>query len=167
MQKPHIRDETKKDKGINRVLKNRDIKNLRNQWLKEDGNIDPVTLLPIQNPTIDHDHQSSYCRGVLDREANQALGTCESGIKRFLGYTGIPIPVILRRFADYLENNKSDLQIIHPKSLSLIVKRFGRMKVEDQDRILFDLKLSTEGTKSMKAKRYRKYLMRDENILKF
>ncbi len=165
-QKPHVRDQTRPDKRM-KVLRNRDIKILREQYLKEQENVDPITLLTIKNPALDHDHKSSFVRGVLDRDSNQVLGKIESSIKRFLGYSKIPIPELLRRFADYIENNKSTEQIVHPKSLSQIISRFSRMKVDDQDLILIEAGLVTTGTKQEKTKRYRKYLMRDENILKF
>ncbi len=165
MQKPYVRNDTKPDKRF-KILKSRDIKKLRDKYLKEQEGIDPITLLDIQNPALDHDHSSTFIRGVLDRDSNQVLGKIESSIKRWLNGVQIPIYDLLRRFADYLENNKSTEQIIHPKSVSLLVKRFNRMKSEDQDFILTEHGLDINGTKIEKTKRYRKYLMQDNNIFK-
>ena len=168
MRKPYIRNETRKIKRLKKILKNRDIPKYRSRELESQKGIDPITREVITKPTQDHSHVTGNLRMCLQNESNQFLGRIESFYGRYIKYKklDITLPEILRNIADYLEKDYSD-NAIHPKSITDVCQRFGRMKVEEQNNILFELGLSIEGSKKDKQKRYRKYLMRDENILKF
>ena len=166
MQKPHVRNDTKPDKRF-KVLRNRDIKLLRTKLLEEQKGLDPITNEEITNQNLDHCHTEGIVRSTLEGSTNMFLGKIENFYKRFIRFKGLPItlPDILRNIATYLE--KEYEPILHPKSVGDLVSRFSRLKAEEQDKIMQEAGLDISGTKANKTKRYRKYLMRDENILKF
>lgn len=96
----------------------------------------PITDLLDYEPVVDHNHDSGYIRGVLSREANSLLGKAENHYKTFLSTKdGVPeLPTVLRRLADYLE--RGDTTDLHPKGLTQLSRRFSRMKLAEQKRIL-------------------------------
>ncbi len=149
-----------------KILKTKDVPKLRAKWLKEQGNKDDILNESTNNPTLDHDHVTGYCRGVLDRDVNQFLGKLESAYKRYLKHkTKAPLPGILKWVANYLEHNKSTEEIIHPKDVSLRIKRFSRLNAEKQKKILSDNSLSTSEDKKSRINIYKNFLNSD--IYKF
>ncbi len=156
-----------------KILKSENIKDLRSLWITNYGYIDRITKQKIVNPTLDHDHVTGFCRGVLDRDSNQFLGKVESSFKRFLKHKGFKeedLPMILNNLGDYLQKNNSNLSILHPQSISLQIKRFVRLKGNQQRSILLSLGLKEEEikkTKNEKTKQYRKLILNSNNILKF
>ncbi len=147
-----------------KILKQKDIKKLRDKWLKEEL-IDVITLVPIERSTLDHDHVDGYCRAVLDYNSNQFLGKVESAWKRF-GYkfNRKYLPRVLRNIAAYLETDYST-NPIHPKHISTLVKRFNRYNSERQIRILHGMSTNKIGkTKSERNLQYKKALWKKENI---
>lgn len=142
-----------------KILKAKDVAKLRSKWLKKQGNRDALLGLSTNFPTLDHDHITGYCRGVLDRDVNQFLGKVESAYKRFLRHkTSISLPNILRSTADYLLDNKSTQEIIHPKDVSLKVKRFSRFNLAKQRLTLTTLGLQSTLNKKENVGIYKKYL---------
>ena len=158
---------------MKKVLLTKNIKNLRDAWLLQDGYIDPILGIKIKNPTLDHNHQNGYCRKVLDRDSNQFLGVLESGFKRFVKHRGFKdedLPIILQNIVKYLSTNHENLEILHPKSIDLLVKRFSRFNLNNQEIELLTLGLSTkevQKTKQQRTKQYRKLLLNEKNVLKF
>lgn len=155
------------------ILRSENIKNLRNEWLTQYGYIDKITKKKILNPTLDHDHISGFCRGVLDRDSNQFLGKVESSFKRFIkhkGFSDSDLPFILHNLIAYLENNLSLKQILHPESLRTQIKRFSRLKAIQQKQVLLSLGLDEiliKKTRNDRTKQYRKLIADTRNILKF
>ena len=165
--KTRCRDSIKRKKM--KVLKAKDVPKLRRKWQKEQlGKDAALDKYDIQNPTLDHDHTTGYCRGVLDREVNQFLGKVESAYKRFLRYKGIQLPGALRGLANYLEDNRSPEEILHPKSVSLAIRKFSRLTEGQQISKLIPSGLppSTflDKSKRERTKLYRKFLTRKSNI---
>lgn len=170
MEKPHIRNETKPDKRM-KVLKNKDIKRLREKWLKEQQGKDAAyPLLDVEIQALDHDHSSGLCRGVLDRDVNQLIGKIESNWKRFVKHKITDLPNLLRGIANYLENNREIEEILHPKSITDRVRKFSRLNTKEQDQVLIDMGVQSgvlNIKKSDKTKLYRKLLTKEDNLLKF
>lgn len=170
MKKPHVRNELRKDKRM-KVLKNKDIKRLREKWLKkQDGKDAAYPLLNIEIAALDHDHASGLCRGVLDRDVNQFIGKIESNWKRFVKHKVTDLPNLLRGIANYLENNMEVEEILHPKSVSDKVRKFSRLNTKEQDDILIDMGVQSASLnikKADKTKLYRKLLTKEDNVLKF
>lgn len=153
-----------------KILRSKDIKKFRDKRL-EKTNIDPITGITIVNPTLDHDHVSGYCRGVLDRDSNQFLGKVESAYKRFLRSKGVRLDNALDGIILYLQENLSTLEVIHPQSISLMIKRFSRLNGKIQEQVLKVVGAQVKEiagckTKSERTKLYKKYLLNPKNIYK-
>lgn len=119
-----------------KILKYKEIKSLRDEWLKKNP-YDALTEELIRYPTLDHNHKSTYCRGVLDRDSNQFVGKVESAFTRFLKHkTRYSLSYTLRGLAGYLEDNYEKEQIIHPSEVTKMIKRFSRLSGVKQKQIL-------------------------------
>lgn len=149
-----------------RTLKSINIKNLRNQWLKEQNFLDPISKRKIKIPNLDHCHDTGFCRGVLDREENAFLGKVENAYKRFLKHKGVSIDEILLGVIEYLSSNKFGEQILHPKSVSKEIKRFSYLTKSLQFSLLVFLGQKViPDDKKKRISLYRSIL--NKNILKF
>jgi hypothetical protein len=84
-------------------------------------------------PVVDHDHQTGRIRDVLSNEANAMLGKIENFYKTRGANAKYSLPSVLRRMADYLEQDQGPL---HPVGTRQLTKRFNRMKKEEQIAIL-------------------------------
>lgn len=157
-----------------KILKNKDIKILRNRWLKEQDNLDPISRKLIKFPTLDHSHKNTYCRGVLDSTSNQWLGKVENSAKRFMYETleSTSLRELLSNLIEYLDHNKESLKIVHPREISLTIRRFSRQSLKTQSRALEALGVTSSKNSKLKVskkenlKLYRKALMKPENIYK-
>ncbi len=144
-----------------KILRSKDLKEYRNASIFPNST-DIFTGKKIDKPCLDHDHKTGHCREVLDYNSNQFLGKIESARKRYLyKLKDSEIPEILRRVADYLETDFSS-NPLHPKYISIKIKRYSRLSKPEQDKIY----KATGKTSSDRTKDYRKYLMKDENIYK-
>lgn len=151
-----------------KYLRTKDIKALRERWRKIQENKDVITGLPIEKPVLDHNHKTGLCRGVLDFSTNQFLGKTETAFKRFM-YKEAPsnLPFILRAMADYLETVLTE-KIIHPKYISILIKRHSRMDIKSQVIYLQQLGVPQEEISKLKTKkelnkRYKMELCKKEN----
>ena len=84
-------------------------------------------------PVVDHDHKTGRIRSVLSNESNAMLGKIENFYKTRGANAVYELPVVLRRMADYLEQEQGPM---HPVGTRQVTKRFGRMKKEEQIAIL-------------------------------
>ncbi len=97
------------------------------------------------------------------------LGKIENFYNRFIKYKQLPttLPDILRRVADYLEQDYSK-NPIHPKHAQLMVRRFSRMDKKKQweeiKKISSFTGATTKASKSEMTKLYKKLLWRKENL---
>ncbi len=150
-----------------KVLRNKDIKALREKWLSQLKE-DILFGTPIEKPCLDHDHVTGHCRAVLDYNSNQILGKVESAWRRF-GYkhTRDKLPDFLRRLAGYLEQDYSSTPL-HPKHISILIKRHSRMDIKSQIIYLAQLGVKAEELNKLKSKkelnkRYKMELCKKEN----
>ena len=151
-----------------KILRQKDIKKYRDSKLLYQKGIDPILDQEVVNPVLDHNHKHGFLRDVLDRETNQFLGKLESNFTRFIlwKYRSANLPDMLRRIATYLEQRRDSP--LHPGFISLNIKKFSRLKLEDQKLVL--LKecgyLQVGKTKKENTSLYKAFLMREENIYK-
>lgn len=153
-----------------KILKQKDLKRFRE---KHHPDIDPISNQVIVNPTLDHCHATGYCRGVLDSSTNCFLGKVENAFKRYIKYQGEDLRSVLPRLVEYIENYPlRSLEVIHPKSVQLNIRKFGRLKAIHQERVLKiinvpNAEISNCKTKAERVKLYKKYFLHDKNIYKF
>lgn len=148
-----------------KILKQQDIKKYREKLLKEQKGIDPLTNQVIQSPTLDHSHLSGNTRQVLDRNSNQFEGKIMSAFNRFLKHQGVQLQQVLLNLVEYLNKDYSK-NPIHPKSISLLIKRFSRLNIKQQKQTLIKFKLTPGVSKKENTKVYRQYLLQKDNIYK-
>ena len=108
------------------VLRDKDIKKVRDEILKEQGNICPVSKKEIINPVLDHFHKRKLggdgkIRGVLERSINIFLGKIENSCKRY-GVSLEELPDVLRNIADYIQKERYDL--IHPSERPIFMEEY-------------------------------------------
>lgn len=66
---------------------------------------------PIENPCLDHDHYDGKCRGVIGSTLNMFEGGVQKlWSKHMEGKTCLTMSETLRRLADYLEADQSDMK---------------------------------------------------------
>ncbi len=80
-------------------------------------------------PVVDHDHKTGRIRDVLSNESNAMLGKIENFYKTRGANAKYSLPEVLRRMADYLEQEQGPM---HPVGTRQVTKRFGRMKKDEQ-----------------------------------
>lgn len=102
------------------LLKQSDIKPLRDRLLKEQNGICPICSKKAQPPVLDHEHRKKYggsgkIRGVLCSTCNSLLGKIENSIVRYR-IAKEQLPNVLRGIAMYVE--KPHLDFIHPSEKS-------------------------------------------------
>lgn len=104
-----------------------DVKRVREQLLKEQKGIDPITGLeiPDKQAVLDHDHKTQYVRAVLHRQTNAVLGKLENLWTRYLSwwYTGT-LSQFLRGCADYIEKKQPE-DYLHPAALKKAQSMFN------------------------------------------
>ena len=105
---------------MNRI-KPKDIKLLREQWLKEQSNkclLCDELILPGEQ-VLDHDHKTGQLRGVLHRGCNAYIGALENNQKRNR-ITPVRLEMILKNFLTYVNDLKPQL---HPSHRTLEEKQ--------------------------------------------
>jgi len=107
-------------------LKHKQIKEVRENILEEQGGICPLCNYKIDSSdaALDHQHRTKFetvgvdgaglCRGVLHKTCNSLEGQMLSKFKRS-GVKGVTFPQYLRNLADYLE--KKNYNLIHPSEI--------------------------------------------------
>ncbi len=97
-------------------LKNKDIKPLREQILKEQNEICPICKKKINSPVLDHHHSkkvkgTGQIRGVVCLGCNIMIGKVENNCMRY-NISQQELPVVLINISEYLE--KDQYPYIHP-----------------------------------------------------
>ena len=142
----------------------KDIARVRQKLLKEQGNVDPLTMMEIPEgkAVLDHNHDTQYVRAVLHRQTNAALGKIENIWTRYLSYWyNGDLKSFLRQAATYLEK-EDDKRWVHPKWLAKVKTEFNKLTAKQKDYVLvfFDVngKNDTERkllfNKSLNTKQY-------------
>ena len=97
-------------------LKNKDLKDIREQILEEQKGICPICKKPVNKPVLDHHHKkkvggTGLVRGVICSSCNVFIAKIENNMKRYCIQPD-EISDVLRNVADYLE--KEQYPFIHP-----------------------------------------------------
>jgi hypothetical protein len=83
-----------------------DVKKTREKLLQSQKGLCRITEEPVVKPCLDHAHDSNcLVRGVLSHGINIFVGQIENAYRRRVAWwCSIPLPALLRRIAEYLEN---------------------------------------------------------------
>lgn len=109
-------------------LKSSDVKDLRDKWHKEQGEICPILGIKVSSEKVSLDHLHKLkseeagidgkgcCRGAIEFRANAIEGKISNAYKRLGLDKLIELPALLRNLADYLEHNhlQDETIYIHP-----------------------------------------------------
>jgi hypothetical protein len=119
----------------------KDVKAYRQKLLAEQGGVDALTGLPLEEKgaVLDHNHETEVVRGVIDRQVNAALGKIENIWKRYLStwYPG--------KLSDFLEQAKVYIdsdgfmqthQVYHPNWINRCVRDFKKLDAKSQREVL-------------------------------
>jgi hypothetical protein len=119
----------------------KDIQNVRDKLLNEQGRVDPITnqIIPDKQAVLDHDHKTQYVRAVLHRQTNAVLGKIENLWTRYLGwwYTGT-LPEFLRKTADYLEKEHPK-EYLHPYWMKRLNIEFNKLTEGNKREVLLNM----------------------------
>lgn len=113
-----------------------DVTRVRKRLEKDQKGIDPITKEPLVSPCLDHAHDATQqVRGVISREINVLVGKIENTYTRNIKYwCCVPLPDILRRVADYLEQEY--LPIVHPGWKKKCITAFNKLSAAEKDKVL-------------------------------
>ena len=131
----------------------KDVETVRNQMLKDQKGIDPITKEPIKanQAVLDHCHDSQKVRATISRQSNSWEGLVFNAYKRCMSwYTDKPLSELLRNLADYLEQDYSK-NPNHPGWLKKVKTEFNKLSEGAKDRALINLG-STVGKNSKERK---------------
>lgn len=119
----------------------KEIKEFKEQQIREQKGIDPILQEPFPSGTIcmDHDHTLQHCRAALHLQTNAFEGRVLNAYIRGLRWlTDKPLPVILRNLADYLERDFSQ-NPYHNSWLKVVQSKFNSLREQQKDRVLIIL----------------------------
>lgn len=128
----------------------KEIAALREEMSEEQDGLDPVLGEPLRKPVLDHDHADGHCRGVL----SQCVNTWEGYITKYwmkyvAEYTDCSLSEALRRMADYLENDYSDLPFHknYRDDMTKFLRRCSKATIIDRAKKDLNLYISDDLTK--------------------
>lgn len=130
-----------------------EIKAYKEEQIKKQNGIDPILGIPFPKGNIcqDHDHFSQHCRGALHFQSNAFEGKVINAYVRCLGWlTEVPLPVILRNLADYLEVDYTSSPY-HNGFLKKLKTMFNALNAFQQNKVLEKLGV-TQGSNPSKRK---------------
>lgn len=125
-------------------IKQKDLRAFRRkQWLKQKRKCAVTGLnLPFNESVVDHCHKTKaeeagpdgkgLIRGVIHRNINQLEGKITNTYKRYGLKNIAPLPLILRKLADYLENPPVN-DCLHPSCIPKIKKK--KLNKTDRKRV--------------------------------
>lgn len=139
----------------------KDVKKERERLYKEQEGVDPILkeVIDLKDTCLDHDHITQKVRCVLHRQTNAFEGRVVNAYKRNLAWlTDLPLPVILRNLAEYLERDFSDAAI-HPSWTKVVMTKFNSLS-EGQKKTALQSLASPVGENSKQRKElFRKILL--------
>lgn len=144
-----------------RLKNSKEAATCRNEMLKKQKGLDPITKEKITDPVLDHNHGSEQeVRAVLDRTVNSFEGKVQNAFLRYIRHlTDKDLPTILRNLADYYEADYSETPI-HHTALTVDVNKFKRLTAAQQCSVLESLDVIPESNTKKRANQARK-LIRD------
>jgi len=102
----------------------------RKDILEEQGGVCAILGEPVTTPCLDHDHYDGKCRGVIGSSVNMFEGQIQKLWSKHLeGKTNLTMTDVLRRIADYLEEDKSDMKL-HGEIITDLKKNLKRWNKE-------------------------------------
>lgn len=116
----------------------KEIKEFKEQQIKEQKGIDPILQEPFPSGTIcmDHSHTTQHCRGALHLQTNAFEGKVINAYIRCLKWlTDKPLPDILRNLAEYLEQDYSS-NPYHNGWMKAVSTKFNTLREQQKDRVL-------------------------------
>lgn len=149
-----------------RRLKNaQEAATFRNVLLLQQNNLDPIIQKKITDPCLDHQHfGEQHCRAVLQREVNSFEGKVQNAFNRYMKHlTDDPLPDVLRRLADYLEQDYSQ-NPVHHTALTADVNKFKRLPAQEQKSTLEGLGIVPAINTVQRAKQYRNHLRGNNHV---
>lgn len=157
-------------------VKSSELKNLRKKWWEEQNHKCPILdiEIPFEQSSQDHQHKlkteladetgKGILRGCIDRNVNAFLGKLENAYKRYGLHKYIKLPTLLRKLADYLENNRihEEVKYIHPNEappkLKLTKSSYKKLvKVIDGKQKIPDYKDKKNNLTKPLARLFKKY----------
>ena len=119
----------------------------------------PVFQHPTEDTVVDHCHKTGCIRQVISREANSFLGKVENDFRRRGGVANCDLPSALMNLAKYLRRERSG--ILHPTGATQLTKRFKRLPLEKQVKILHRFGYSQDEIQAAKNAENRGKMYRD------
>ena len=110
-------------------LKYKELKAYRDKVLNKQKGIDPISLLPITDPVLDHDHRTGHVRQVLQRETNAFEGKVINAFNRYCRHLGISKEDALIQLVEYWGQDYSE-NPIHPRHMTdkdKLIKKYKRL----------------------------------------
>lgn len=131
----------------------------RQELLKKQKGLDPITKEKVTDPVLDHNHKGEQeCRAVLDRTVNSFEGKVQNAFDRYIKHlTDKNLPTILRNLADYYEQDYSETAI-HHTALTIDVKKFKALPAAQQCSVLESFGVVPESNTSKRANQARKLI---------
>lgn len=144
----------------NNSLYGNNVPTVRSALLKQQGGKDAILQEEIKEAAcLDHDHKSMRVRAVLSRGMNAFEGEVYNSYKRRLQYlTDKPLPVILRRLADYLEVDYSQ-NPYHPAWMKKVKTEFRKLSACRQNKVLLELGLESKPNAKAREQAFSKKLL--------
>lgn len=121
-------------KTNSKQLKQKDVKEVREQILKENNFICPICTLPLdpKDAALDHDHQTGFVRGTICKKCNSLEGVWRSRVIRLGLKDTIPFEELLLNMYKYLTQDQTEY--IHPshmpKPRKLMKSSYNELKRE-------------------------------------
>jgi hypothetical protein len=129
----------------------------RDRILEEQGGLCALLGEPVIKPCLDHDHYDAKCRGVLSSVVNLWEGKVQELWGRHVSeYTNTPLSVVLRRMADYLEEDRSSSKF-HGEtvaSLKTYMKKLTKETIVRRGKDLLGIEIDPEADKAEQIRVY-------------
>jgi hypothetical protein len=94
------------------LVTQKDVSEFREKLLKEQNDLCSILGETIERPTLDHDHFSGRCRGVISSRVNVLEGFLLKACSKYISTTSTKsYSEILRLVADYWEQDYSEMPL--------------------------------------------------------
>lgn len=105
----------------------------------------PILGIPLDDPTLDHDHKTGKVRGAISRQGNTLLGKIENYLDHRVN-TDLDDITVVENVLRYMKisSESSDVMPYHPEGLRQVCKRFSTMKKAEQVSALENLGISSD-----------------------
>lgn len=139
----------------------KDVKEVREELIKEQGGCCLLTGLPVEDKqwVLDHKHDSEQLvRGALHRQSNVVLGKIENLQTRYLYWYPGTLSDFLRQCADYLEK-PVDTRYRHPGWIKKLLTEFRKLNETQKKQVLKSLDSSEGKNTKERIELFKKIIM--------